>query len=876
MNTNNNSNNISNNNSSTLSNCYLNSFQLQEIHEKYNDEDANDINNINLIKSNSDENEIKIKKSTQNKINKKSLFEKYTTTVFDSIEEKPCNNDISINNNDGKLVIDCLNTVKRNNTNIGGTYKSINSLIDSTTDNLTKIITTNSKPNNIATNCVTNTNVNNDVESKLKIKRINTETRNLKIKYTKLIENNKLKLKKRKNTNNTNNTNTNNINSNDNNHMNNKQPNNNNNSNSNNSNTNIIFNNKSSNKSVLTKPLFKNSTSSISITYDASNYNFTNNTNAILNNKSNANNAFNTNNFILTKDLNTQAFLSNLKKVSNINDEKNKSLVNLISNRSNFTNPFTKTSVLNSIEHYDDDCNINNLSNTLDHEPSDKFLKFNFNNDNIEESESVSSNAVIIEFKNDSGNNIYDDYFENVNQKSVREAPKLLLKKDDLNVRENLDNKNIDKLMTRSNKEIIVNDNNTNAYSDAIANDKRNLPNKNKSNNSNFTVKHINRFSNSNNVAIVSDKQNSQNKNIDREGNIADFEITNLLKGKEDKIVKQITSMNESLESSMKEKKKNINFRSDGKDCNLSSNKTISSSGSSIKSDSKSEENININDIIDTPELGVSSRKKHHIINKNARIRNNNSSIRRKSVVKKPFTVLFGNRRNSRSQSSIKNSIFLNQFKNNITMNTNNASNTNNIDNGIQKVIKTSDIHVKENNVLKDLEISNINTNSIDKTNKINNILEEVKNIKSGNNNIDANKNKKIILICDDSSTILNTMEKLLLSIPEIKDHYCIEKANDGSFLISRVIEDQITNKIKVIITDENMEYMNGSQAVSILKRKEKEGKISSNRHYLCCSAVDDSNSKTELLNHGFDRVLNKPISKDAIKKCLQELKILK
>lgn len=134
---------------------------------------------------------------------------------------------------------------------------------------------------------------------------------------------------------------------------------------------------------------------------------------------------------------------------------------------------------------------------------------------------------------------------------------------------------------------------------------------------------------------------------------------------------------------------------------------------------------------------------------------------------------------------------------------------------------------------------------------------------------------KDIILICDDSAIILASLEKMMLSIKEIKEKYLIVKVNDGANIISSVYQDQLSLKIKAVFTDESMEFINGSLAISILTNAEKEKKINGKRIYISITGFSNPDTVKELEAKGFNQVLQKPISKDIIIKCLRDHKLL-
>jgi hypothetical protein len=121
------------------------------------------------------------------------------------------------------------------------------------------------------------------------------------------------------------------------------------------------------------------------------------------------------------------------------------------------------------------------------------------------------------------------------------------------------------------------------------------------------------------------------------------------------------------------------------------------------------------------------------------------------------------------------------------------------------------------------------------------------------------NKNKKKILIIDDNNTILNSMYKLLTNYFKEKNTGIeVIKCNDGYDLISYCMDDyrNNTNDIIAVFTDENMEYINGIDAVTIIKKIESKNRIK-NKLVFLLSAINDLNNYSNTI---FDEVIDKPL----------------
>ena len=83
---------------------------------------------------------------------------------------------------------------------------------------------------------------------------------------------------------------------------------------------------------------------------------------------------------------------------------------------------------------------------------------------------------------------------------------------------------------------------------------------------------------------------------------------------------------------------------------------------------------------------------------------------------------------------------------------------------------------------------------------------------------------KPKILLIEDNKLINDSTKTILLRIiTELNLDNEIVQLNDGVDIIKQVMDDQFNGwLIKCVITDENIEYMNGSEAVKILKKDRK------------------------------------------------------
>jgi PleD family two-component response regulator len=143
------------------------------------------------------------------------------------------------------------------------------------------------------------------------------------------------------------------------------------------------------------------------------------------------------------------------------------------------------------------------------------------------------------------------------------------------------------------------------------------------------------------------------------------------------------------------------------------------------------------------------------------------------------------------------------------------------------------------------------------------------------NNDSSFIKKEKILLI--DDNHFINEATKNVLSkvLKEASSKIEIIVGSDGADMIHQVIRDQSKgNEIKCILTDENMEYINGSEAIMIIRKLEKCHKIKF-INIISVTGMEDSRSSDEIKKAGAQLVLNKPLSKNVIKGILKDLNLI-
>ena len=124
------------------------------------------------------------------------------------------------------------------------------------------------------------------------------------------------------------------------------------------------------------------------------------------------------------------------------------------------------------------------------------------------------------------------------------------------------------------------------------------------------------------------------------------------------------------------------------------------------------------------------------------------------------------------------------------------------------------------------------------------------------------NENLDKILVVDDNFIIRNSICNLLKSIIEKSGiKYNIIVSDDGIDTLMLVKQDQKENhKIKCIITDEFMDFMDGSTSIKIIKELESNNKIKK-INIVTISSSDDDISRLKYIRSGADSVITKPCS---------------
>lgn len=114
------------------------------------------------------------------------------------------------------------------------------------------------------------------------------------------------------------------------------------------------------------------------------------------------------------------------------------------------------------------------------------------------------------------------------------------------------------------------------------------------------------------------------------------------------------------------------------------------------------------------------------------------------------------------------------------------------------------------------------------------------------------------ILVIDDHLLMINS---IILALRQLFSKYHIKKYKiikgyDGVDLIKEITKDQKKQKIKLTLIDEDMKYLNGTDAVRIVRKLEEGGKIKKN----CICLTSAINTVSPLNENLFDYFIEKPI----------------
>lgn len=139
----------------------------------------------------------------------------------------------------------------------------------------------------------------------------------------------------------------------------------------------------------------------------------------------------------------------------------------------------------------------------------------------------------------------------------------------------------------------------------------------------------------------------------------------------------------------------------------------------------------------------------------------------------------------------------------------------------------------------------------------------------------DEYNNLKKILVVDDDPTIRKSLIKMLNSIID-KSKFQIIEGSDGADIVHHFISDQAKGEclVKLVLSDESMEYINGSDAFSIIKNLAREGKIQyfESLKLVSVTGYDQEEERNQILKKGATNVISKPVKISVLKELMNSL----
>ena len=149
------------------------------------------------------------------------------------------------------------------------------------------------------------------------------------------------------------------------------------------------------------------------------------------------------------------------------------------------------------------------------------------------------------------------------------------------------------------------------------------------------------------------------------------------------------------------------------------------------------------------------------------------------------------------------------------------------------------------------------------------NLIVETFSINLGVYNTNSNYD---IIVIDDQRFIRDSLVNIIKNVIKKLETPNVEiiEGSDGIDLLNHIRLDH-SHKIKCIFIDENMQYLNGTDVIKILRKLENNGKIQ-NYNVVSITAFEDNETKERILNSGANSIISKPCTKSDITKILKKL----
>ncbi len=170
-------------------------------------------------------------------------------------------------------------------------------------------------------------------------------------------------------------------------------------------------------------------------------------------------------------------------------------------------------------------------------------------------------------------------------------------------------------------------------------------------------------------------------------------------------------------------------------------------------------------------------------------------------------------------------------------------------------------------------------------SNSLSNLNQQYKNLdKDLDKNLDKNLNKNsdalVFLVIEDNLMIRDSIKHLLQMILKnlkkkalIKKDFQIFEGADGIDALKFLIDPNIGSRVKGIFIDENMEYLNGSETIRIIRNLQNLNKIQK-FNIATITAFEDAVTRKTILNSGVDEIYNKPLHKNDLEEFFKKYPI--
>lgn len=134
------------------------------------------------------------------------------------------------------------------------------------------------------------------------------------------------------------------------------------------------------------------------------------------------------------------------------------------------------------------------------------------------------------------------------------------------------------------------------------------------------------------------------------------------------------------------------------------------------------------------------------------------------------------------------------------------------------------------------------------------------------------------IIVCDDYPMVRKSTKKVILEVLNASscNNYEIITVKDGiELLYLMTIDEEQGNFVKMIFCDENMGYMNGSEAFTLLNRMVSENKLKNSFFFVTATAYSDADTINYLHDIGIEEILTKPVNRRKVEFVLKKYQLV-